>query len=299
MKKPETSIEQIRNWWNRNPYTYGTSTQGLYRDVGPLVLDGVGANEVFAKYEKKYSKHLRESLDGAGRLAGRFIPYDDIVGKRVLDVACGYGWASIAMAQNGCDVFAIDLTPAAVTFTSQYASFKGLKVATGEMSAEEISFPDSYFDFVLGWGFVMHTEKPEVALKEMIRVLKPGGQLVVYFYYRHSISFWWNIFFLRGILLGYLFKYRGDVERLTSRFTDGQSFGGNAKTLCLSRKWFRHALSGEDNISLYFQGWGPPSLLDSFPVSKFPMGKLFPRRLKNIWSKRFGFGHILTVTKLV
>lgn len=260
------------------------------------VPDG-SLESVIAEYERKYRKHLIESIDDKNRPGGIFIPYDSIKGANVLDVACGLGWASINLALNGCNVQAIDLTPNAVNFVKNYAKYKNLKISVNEMSAEQLNFESNAFDFVLGWGFIMHTENPERALNELIRVVKPGGKVVIYFYYKHSISYWFNIFFIRGILMGYLIKYRGSSLRLISRFTDGQSFGGNTKTLVLTRSWFNKNVIFPDNVKITFTGWGPPSLIDNFPISKLPLGKYLPRKFKELISRRFGFGHICTIQK--
>lgn len=287
--------QEIKEWWNNNSYSYGINSEEKYKDVG---IPQGSIEKVVTKYESKYRKHLNESCDSKNRVAGLFIPYDSIVGLDVLDVACGLGWASINLALNGCKVQAIDLTPNAVSFLKEYAKYRNLDISVSEMSAEELKFQNDTFDFVLGWGFIMHTENPEIALNELIRVVKPGGKIVVYFYYKHSVSYWWNIFFLRGVLMGYLIKYRGNTLKLVSRFTDGQSFGGNSKTLVLSRSWFRKNVDFLEGVKLSFTGWGPPSLLDNFPISRLPLGRLIPSKFKKLVSKRFGFGHICTIQKL-
>jgi len=286
---------EIKDWWNNNSYSYGINSKVKYRDVG------IPQGEIYyviSEYERKYKKHLQESCDDKNRVGGLFIPYDSIKGLDVLDVACGMGWASINLALNGGIVKAIDLTPNAVRFLEQYAKYKNLNISVSEMSAEKLQFQNNSFDFVLGWGFIMHTENPEIALNELIRVVKPGGKVVLYFYYKHSISYWWNIFFLRGILMGYLIKFRGDTVRLVSRFTDGQSFGGNSKTLVLTRSWFDKNVNNSNDVKISFTGWGPPGLIDNFPISKLPLGKFLPNNLKRIISRRFGFGHICSIQKL-
>lgn len=291
----KVKIEDIRDWWNNNSYSYGINSDGKYKDVG---IPPGKIESVILEYERKYKKHFKESLDSQNRVGGLFIPYDSIKGCDVLDVACGLGWASINLAQNGCKVKAIDLTENAVRFTRQYAKYKNLKISVSEMSAEKLSFASNSFDFVLGWGFIMHTENPEQTLNELIRVTKSGGQIVLYFYYKHSISYWWNIFVLRGIFMGYLLKFKGNTTKLVSRFTDGESFGGNSKTLVLTRSWFNKNVKDPKNVKLTFTGWGPPSLIDSFPISKLPLGKLLPLKLKKFISGRYGFGHICTIEKL-
>jgi 2-polyprenyl-3-methyl-5-hydroxy-6-metoxy-1,4-benzoquinol methylase len=289
------SIQDIREWWNANSYSYGVKSKEKYQDVG--VLKGLVESE-FIEYERKYMKHLKESFDNENRPAGLFIPYDSIKDLYVLDVACGLGWASINLALNGCKVTSIDLTPNAISFLKRYAEYKNLNISVSEMSAEELNFQSNSFDFVLGWGFIMHTENPKIALNELIRVVKPGGKVVIYFYNKHSISYWFNIFFLRGILLGYLLKYQGNTLKLVSRFTDGQSLGGNSKTLVLTRSWFKKNVNSPDNVKISFIGWGPPSLIDSFPISRLQFGKFLPMRIKKLISRRFGFGHICTIQKL-
>jgi 2-polyprenyl-3-methyl-5-hydroxy-6-metoxy-1,4-benzoquinol methylase len=289
------TTSDIREWWNINSYSYGINSNEKYKDVGVPQ----GSKEfVIGEYERKYMKHLKESFDGQKRPAGLFIPYDSLKDADVLDVACGLGWASINLALNGCKVKSIDLTPNAVSFLKDYAEYKNLNISVSEMSAEELNFQSNSFDFVLGWGFIMHTENPEIALNELIRVVKPGGKVVIYFYYKHSISYWFNFFFLRGILMGYLIKYRGSTLKLVSRFTDGQSFGGNSKTLVLTRSWFHKNVNFPDNVKISFTGWGPPSLIDAFPISKLPLGKFLPFKFKKLISRRFGFGHICTIQKL-
>jgi 2-polyprenyl-3-methyl-5-hydroxy-6-metoxy-1,4-benzoquinol methylase len=294
--KNQPKIEEIRDWWNSNSYSYGINSQSKYRDTGIPNSDNV--LQIIAEYERKYLKHLKESCDSKGRPAGSFIPYDDVFGKEVLDVACGLGWASINLARAGANVTGIDLTPNALSFARKYSQSQNLEIQFNEMSAEKIEFGDSRFDFVLGWGFLMHTENPEVALNELIRVCKPGGKVVLYFYYKHSVTFWFNIFLLRGVLLGQLIRYRGNILKLVSRNTDGDSFGGNVRTDVLSRSWFRNNISKIEEVDLEFQGWGPPSLLDNFPLRKLPLGRLFPLPLKIAISNRFGFGHILTIQKV-
>lgn len=293
--KGKAKIQDILEWWNNNSYSYGINSKESYKDVG---IPTGPIESVFTEYERKYKKHLKESFDNKNRVCGLYIPYDSIKGRDVLDVACGLGWASINLALNGCKVEAIDLTPNAVSFLNEYAKYKNLSISVSQMSAEDLKFQSDSFDFVLGWGFIMHTENPELALNELIRVVKPGGKVVIYFYYKHSISYWWNIFFLRGIIMGYLIKYRGSTVKLVSRFTDGQSFGGNSKTLVLTRSWFVKNVNKPSKVKISFSGWGPPSLIDSFPISKLPLGKFLPLKFKKLISERFGFGHIVTIQKL-
>jgi hypothetical protein len=86
-----------------------------------------------------------------------------------------------------------------------------------------------------------------------------------------------------------------NTTRLVSRFTDGITVGGNSKTLVLSRTWFKANALSDKALKVNFIGWGPPSLLDSFPIQRIPLGKFLPGKFKENWSRQFGFGHICVI----
>jgi ubiquinone/menaquinone biosynthesis C-methylase UbiE len=53
--------------------------------------------------------------------------------------------------------------------------------------AENLPFADASFDFVYSWGVIHHTEDVPRAASEIMRVLKPGGEMCVMVYHRHSL----------------------------------------------------------------------------------------------------------------
>jgi hypothetical protein len=54
------NISEIRKWWNDNSYSYGLSSDSKYKDVGIPDRD---TDFLIAEYERKYNKHLSESID--------------------------------------------------------------------------------------------------------------------------------------------------------------------------------------------------------------------------------------------
>jgi ubiquinone/menaquinone biosynthesis C-methylase UbiE len=104
-------------------------------------------------------------------------------GSRVLDVACGRGAVLFPAAERvGAhgQIIGIDLADGMAHETQLEIQRRGLKHAEArQMDAEHLSFPDSYFDFVLCGFSLQFFPRLEQALSEFHRVLKPGGQIAV------------------------------------------------------------------------------------------------------------------------
>src|ERR1043165_3672872 len=96
---------------------------------------------------------------------------------RVLDVGCGTGVGAITAARTGARVSAIDLTPPLLERAQQNAQIAEVSIDFREADAEELPFADAEFDTVLSQFAHMFAPRPEVAVREMLRVLKPGGTL--------------------------------------------------------------------------------------------------------------------------
>ena len=98
-------------------------------------------------------------------------------GQRVLDVATGTGVVALTAARAGADVTAIDLTPALLERARENAALAELSVAWHEGDAEMLPFADASFDAVVSQFGHMFAPRADVALAELLRVLKPGGTL--------------------------------------------------------------------------------------------------------------------------
>lgn len=110
--------------------------------------------------------------------AGRLVRWAGITGgMRALDVGCGTGVVAITAARSGATVSAIDLTPPLLERARDNARIADVSIDFREADAEELPFADAEFDAVLSQFAHMFAPRPEVAVREMLRVLKPGGTL--------------------------------------------------------------------------------------------------------------------------
>ena len=96
----------------------------------------------------------------------------------VLDVACGPGILSAAIAKTARQVVAFDLTPEMLTKAAQRCAGLG-NVTFREGNAAELPFADADFDAVVTRLSVHHFDRPGRAMSEIFRVLRPGGSFVI------------------------------------------------------------------------------------------------------------------------
>ena len=100
-------------------------------------------------------------------------------GQRVLDVACGTGVVSVTAARLGASVTGLDLTPELLERARENARIAGVKVDWHEGDVENLPFGDSAFDVVMSQFGHIFAPRAEVAIGEMLRVLKPGGTIAI------------------------------------------------------------------------------------------------------------------------
>lgn len=98
-------------------------------------------------------------------------------GQRVLDVGCGTGVVAITAAGGGATAFGLDLTPVLLERARHNASVAGVEIDFVEGDVEALPYPDASFDVVLSQFGHMFAPRPAVAVQEMLRVLKVGGQI--------------------------------------------------------------------------------------------------------------------------
>lgn len=92
--------------------------------------------------------------------------------NRLLDVACGPGYVAAAAFALGCSVGAVDISEGMIALARTLCP-AGIAFAVGD--AEELPFRDREFDAVTMNFGILHLARPEAAVQEARRVLRPGG----------------------------------------------------------------------------------------------------------------------------
>lgn len=138
-------------------------------------------DHVEKQFSSQASEYLTSTVHASGRdlqrLAVRLADYPD---ASVLDMGCGAGHASFVAAQNVSAVVAYDLSAQMLDVVAQAAEARQLKnITTRQGYAESLPFADNAFDIVISRYSAHHWHDVGAALREVNRVLKPGGRLIV------------------------------------------------------------------------------------------------------------------------
>ena len=145
-------------------------TEQLFHDhqAGQRSLDL--AVRGYAFDEDEYLEHapwIRPALERLG----------EVRGKRVLDLGCGHGMASVILARRGAQVTAVDLSLGYLREARERARASGVHVALAQADAEQLPFADGSFAGVWGSAILHHLD-PGRAARELHRVLISGGLAV-------------------------------------------------------------------------------------------------------------------------
>jgi len=118
-------------------------------------------------------------------------------GLKVLEIGCGLGTDGAQFAKAGADYTGVDLTGAAVELARKRFELYDLPGKFQTADAENLDFADESFDLVYSHGVLHHTPDTAKAIREIYRVLRPGGRAIVMLYHRNSYNYRVNISLLR------------------------------------------------------------------------------------------------------
>lgn len=169
--------ERVRAFWQANPCGV------KFADAAP------GTRRFYELVEAhRYTKewHIPIAADFAG--AG---------GLKVLEIGCGLGTDGAQFAEAGADYTGVDLTEAAVELARKRFELFDLPGKFQTADAENLVFADASFDLVYSHGVLHHTPETGKAIREVHRVLRPGGRAEVMLYHRDSYNYRVNISLLR------------------------------------------------------------------------------------------------------
>jgi len=107
--------------------------------------------------------------------------------KTVLDIGCGAGLLTNALAKEGHLVHGIDISESSLAVAKQYDSTQS--VSYQKASAYELPYPNQSFDVVCAMDVLEHVEEPNRLIAEAGRVLRPGGLFFFHTFNRNLLSY--------------------------------------------------------------------------------------------------------------
>jgi ubiquinone/menaquinone biosynthesis C-methylase UbiE len=284
---------EVEEFWNAKPCDSDTSDEVTY------------SREYFEEIEKKRYRlqpHIKDLLSSI-----------DFQRKKVLEIGTGVGTdARTIISMNGI-YHGINIDAGSTEVTRTALDVFGVPGDVRQASALAIPFNDNYFDIVYSFGVLHHIPEVDVAIKEIHRVLNPGGELIIMLYNKTSINYQVEIRRLRkwGLSVLGLPGMMSVLERLglpkakLQRHLELRRASGKMS----DEEWLSSNTDGPDNpYSKVYGAKETAELLRDFKdirqeVKFFdyrhwgPLGKLTPSGMRRALGKRWGWHRIAKARK--
>ncbi len=159
----------VQKYWNENPL--GTQFR---------------ADESLEVGSEAYFEHIRPRMTERFPWIVKLIQTNGPVfkGKDMLEVGCGMGFDTLMWAQHGVNITTIDLSDKSLALARKNLARKNLSATFLNASALDLPFADEQFDVVYSRGVLHHTGDTPRGIREVHRVLKPGGTAFICHIYR-------------------------------------------------------------------------------------------------------------------
>ena len=199
-----------------------------------------------AEYEREHPLGTREFFDSIERHRySQYAPwmpatmgFNQFPGEHLLEIGCGMGSDLVQFARGGAICTAIDITPRSIEITRHRFALYGLQGTFIISDGERLPFPSNSFDVVYSNGVLHHTPDTAGAIREIHRVLRPGGIAKVMLYHRNSFNYWVEIVLRRGLLRAEFLRGRS-AEDIMSRVVEHSEHEATPLVKVYSRKEIR------------------------------------------------------------
>jgi len=255
-----------------------------------------GQDPCGAEYDRQHELGTREFFDEVERhryaeyapWMPRVMGFDQFRGARLLEIGCGMGTDLLQFARGGARCVGIDLTPRSVEITRHHFSLYGADGAFMIADGEQLPFASETFDVVYSNGVLHHTPDTTGAIREVHRVLRPGGIAKIMLYHRHSLNYWVEIVLRRGLLGGEFLRGRS-AEEIMSRVIEFSDHDARPMVKVYSRKQARELFSQFREVAVEVEQLTREELRFLAPViSEKSLSKL---------SARIGWNVVITAKK--
>jgi ubiquinone/menaquinone biosynthesis C-methylase UbiE len=131
----------------------------------------------------RFLAHIASGLARGEALAARLPD-----GGQILEIGCGTGGLLAAVARTGRAIVGVDIAARWLVAARRRLADHGLAVPLLAASAERLPWPDGQFDTIVADSVLEHLDDPALALCEWARVLRPGGQLLIWSPNRYALT---------------------------------------------------------------------------------------------------------------
>jgi 2-polyprenyl-3-methyl-5-hydroxy-6-metoxy-1,4-benzoquinol methylase len=236
-------ITKVAEYWDARPCNVAHSAKP------------VGTREYFDEVETR--KYLVEPH------IPKFAEFDRWRDARVLEIGCGIGTDTMNFARHGARVTAVDISARSVEIAKRRAEVYGLqdRMSFYVGNAEELSdvVPVEAYDLVYSFGVLHHTLRPDRAVEQIRRYVRPGSTLKVMVYHRRS----WKTL---SILLGHGHGRFWARDAILAKYSEAQ-------TGCpVTYTYLPHDI---------------PMLLNGFRIQRVRIEHIFPYRVEDYVQYRY------------
>ena len=216
-----------------------------------------GQDPCGAEYDREHELGTREFFDAIEHhryseyapWMPQLMEFEKFRDARLLEIGCGMGTDLLQFSRGGARCVGIDLTPRSIELSQHRFKLYGAEGAFMISDGEHLPFRDASFDVVYSNGVLHHTPDTAGAVREVHRVLRPGGIAKVMLYHRNSLNYWLEIVLRRGVL-GAEFLRGRSAEEIMSRVIEYSDHGATPLVKVYSRKQARALFSLFTDVSV-------------------------------------------------
>ena len=262
--------QRAREQWNKDPAgaIYGREHE-------------VGTREFFDAVERhRYQEYAPWMPEVMG--------FNDFAGAQLLEVGCGMGTDLLQFARGGAKVTGVDLTPRSIEISRQHLAVYGEAGDFAIADCEQLPFADESLDVVYSNGVLHHTPDTALAVKEIHRVLRAGGQARVMLYHRGSLAYWGQVVLRYGIMRGEFLRGNSPSD-IMSKYVEFNEGGGRPLVKAYSRREARNLFSMFREVKVQVEQLTRPEL--------YMLGRIIPESMFRRLRRRVGWNVIITARK--
>jgi ubiquinone/menaquinone biosynthesis C-methylase UbiE len=168
--------------------------------------------------------------------------FNNFAGARLLEVGCGMGTDLLQFARGGANVTAVDLTPRSIETSRHHLELYRQRGEFAIADCERLPFADASFDVAYSNGVLHHTTDTASAVREIHRVLTPGGEARIMLYHRGSWAYFSQVVLRYGIMRGEFLRGTSASD-IMSRYVEFNAGGGRPLVKAYSRREARQLFS--------------------------------------------------------